>query len=118
MSQYSKEYGKIGSTPEDGLFAVIGKAAEEEMLKECELCELKAGDVTIPEETESRILALAGKPEREQMNRKRVGFIKRYATGAAVLIFLLSASFTALLAGANTLRGKLVDLIFQNNSPV
>ena len=118
MNQYSKDYGKISSVPDDGFFAVIGKAAEEEMLKECELWELKAGDVTIPEKTESRILALAREFEENQRNKKRNQIIKRYVKGAAVAALLLSASCTALLTGANTLRGKLVDFIFQNNSPV
>lgn len=121
MDQYSNEYGKISSTPGDGFFAVIGKAAEEEMLKECELWELKAGDIKIPEKTESRILALAREGPKKQRNKHNISrerLIKRYAKGAAVVVLLLSASFTALLTGATTLRGKLVEFIFQNNSPV
>ena len=55
--------------PSDSFFAVVGKAAEEEMLTECELWERDAVEIQIPEKTEVQILALARKYEKKQLNK-------------------------------------------------
>lgn len=115
MDQNGNGYDKNRMTPGDSLFAAIGKAAEEEMLKECERWEMEAGDIRVPEKAEARILALARKLEKRRLNKKRDLLIRRYAKTAAVIIVLVSVSFTALMAGADALRGKFFDFIFQDS---
>lgn len=68
MNQNSKEFEKNSAAAAENFCAVIARAAEEEMLKECSLCELKAGDIRIPLKTEAQILTLAGKLEKSQLN--------------------------------------------------
>jgi hypothetical protein len=115
MVQNSNGYDKDCMAPGDSFFAAIGKAAEEEMLKECELWEKEAGDIRVPEKAEARILALARKLEKRQLNKKRDHLIRRYAKTAAVIVVLVSVSFTALLANADALRGRFFDFVFQDN---
>jgi hypothetical protein len=115
MNQNSSEYDRNSMTPGDSFFAAIGKAAEEEMLKECELWEREAGDIKIPETAEIQILMLARKFERKQLNKKRNLIIKRYAKTAAVIILLVSVSFSVLLVNADALRGKFFDFVFENS---
>lgn len=115
MNLNSNEYDKNGISPSDSFFAAIGKAAEEEMLKECELWELESGDIKIPEKVESQILSLARKLEKKQLNKRRDRLIKRYAKTAAVIVLLVSISFTVLFANADALRGEFFGLIFQNS---
>lgn len=101
--------------PSDSFFAVVGKVAEEAMLMECELWERDAGELQVPEITEVQILALARKYEKKQLNKKRDQFITRYAKIAAVIVLLVVASFSVLLANADALRGESFDFIFQNS---
>ncbi|HVI41046.1 MAG TPA: DUF4367 domain-containing protein [Anaerovoracaceae bacterium] len=115
MNQGGNDYDKDSMVPGDSFFAAIGKAAEEEMLKECELWEREAGDIKIPEKVESQILTLARKLEKKQLNMKRNHFIKRFAKTAAVIVILVTVSFTVLFASADALRGKFFDFIFQNS---
>ena len=73
------EYGKKGVPPNDSFLTAIGKAAEEEMLKECELWELEFEEIKIPEKVEVQILTIARKLEKKQLNKKRDRLIKQYA---------------------------------------
>jgi len=115
MNLNSNDYDKNGISPSDSFFAAIGKAAEEEMLKECELWELESEEMKIPERVESQILTLARKHEKKQLNKKRDRLIKRYAKTAAVIVLLVSVSFTVLFARADALRGDFFGFIFQNS---
>ena len=115
MDQNGNGHDKDSTAPDDSFFASIGKAAEEEMLRECELWEKEAGDIRIPEKAEAQILALARKLEKRQLHKKRDRLIRRYAKIAAVIVVLVSISFTALLASADALRGRFFDFIFQDS---
>lgn len=114
MVQNGNEYDKNRIDPGDSFFAVVGKAAEEEMLRECELWELEAGDPMIPDYVESQILALARKLEKKQLHKKRDRLIKRYAETAAAIVLLVSVSFAAFFADADAQQGKFFDFIFQD----
>lgn len=111
----NKGFERNSTTDGDSYLTVIAKAAEEEMLMECTLWEREAGDIQVPFKTEEQILKLARKLEKKQLNKKRDRFLKRYAKTAAVIVLLLSISFTALLANADALRSEYFDFIFQNN---
>ena len=115
MNLNSNGYDKKGLSPSDSFFAAIGKAAEEEMLKECELWELEFEEINIPEKVEAQILTLARKLEKKQLNKKRDRIIKRYAKTAAVIVLLVSMSFTVLFISADALRGDFFGFIFQNS---
>ena len=112
MDQNSINYSNNGASPDDSPFTSIGKAAEEEMLTECELWERQAGDIIIPENVEAQILELAIKHEKRQLNKKRDRFIRRYAKIAAAFVIVISVAFTALLAGADALRGNFFSIYF------
>lgn len=115
MSRFSKVFDKNSISPDDSFFVMVGKAAEEEMLKECARWEREAGDIQIPEKVEAQILELARRLEKKQINKKRDYFLTRYAKTAAVIVLLVSMSFTALLANADALRSEYFDFIFQNS---
>ena len=115
MNLNSNEYDKNATSPSDSFFAAIGNAAEEEMLKECELWELESGEIKIPERVETKILTLARKLEKRKQNKKRNRLIKRYAKTAAVIVLLVSVSFAVLFANADALRGEFFGFIFQNS---
>lgn len=59
MVHNSNEFCTNSKTSGDNFITAVGKAAEEEMLRECELWEREAGNIRIPEMVESKILALA-----------------------------------------------------------
>ncbi len=115
MNQNSSEYFKDCSAPGDGFFTAVGKAAEEEMLIECALWEQQAGDIGIPANVESQILALARKHEKRYLNKRRDRFIRRYAKLSAAVVLLVSVAFTALIAGADALHGNLFQFISQDS---
>ncbi len=51
------------------IITAIGKAAEKEMLEECDLWEREAGDLRVPEKVELQILELARKHEKKYLNK-------------------------------------------------
>lgn len=115
MNLNSNEYDKKGISPSDSFFAAIAKAAEEEMLKECELWELEFEEIKIPEKVETQILTLTRKLEKKQLNKKRDRLIKRYAIIATVIVLFVSVSFTVLFVSADALRSDFFSFIFQNS---
>ena len=115
MNPNSNEYDKNGISPSTSFFAAIGKAAEEEMLKECELWELEFEEINIPEKVEAQILSITRKLEKKQLNKKRDRFIKRSAKTAAVIVLLVSMSFTVLFVNADALRSDFFGFIFQDS---
>jgi|GEM_PF-1436472 hypothetical protein len=115
MNQNFNEHENLFMAPEDGLFAVVGKAAEREMLKECELWEQIAGDIQIPEETEAQILSLAIRLEKKQLNKKRDRILKRYTKAAAAAILFVLISSTVFFVNADALRSQFFNFIFQDN---
>ncbi len=96
-------------------FAALGRAAQEDMLRECDLWEREAGDVAIPDKVESEILELARKHEKKQLNKKRNRYIRRFSKTAAAIVLLITVSFTALIVNADAWRGKVFSFIFQDS---
>lgn len=72
MNQSGNQIFKNNTTPEDSFLTAIGKAAEEELLVECERWEQQAGDVSVPRNVEFRILALVR--NQQQPNKKKDWF--------------------------------------------
>jgi hypothetical protein len=71
MNQNRKEYHRKKTAFSDSFLIAVGKAAEQEMLRECEIWENEAGELKIPENVEAQILELARKHEKKYLNRKR-----------------------------------------------
>ena len=61
MKQHCKKCHRKKTAIEDSFFAAVGRAAEKEMLDECAIWEQETGELRIPINTESQILALAGR---------------------------------------------------------
>jgi len=106
---------KSSMTTDGRFFTEIGKAAEDEMLKECELWEREAGDIRIPERAEAQILALARKYEKRQLNKKRDRYLRRFTKVAAAIAVLITLSFTVLFVTVDALRDKAFHFIIQNS---
>lgn len=96
-------------------FVALGRAAQEDMLRECDLWEKEAGELTIPDKVESQILELAVKHEKKHLNKKRNRYIRRYTKTAAVIMLLVTVSFTVLFVNADAWRGKVFGFMFQDS---
>jgi hypothetical protein len=115
MNQNGSEHLKSRTAPDHSFFTALGRAAQEDMLRECDLWERESGDVTIPDKVESQILELARKHEKKQLNKKRNRYIRRYTKTAAAIVLLVTVSFTALIINADAWRGKVFSFIFQDS---
>lgn len=97
-------------------FAAVGRAAQEDMLRECDLWDQESGELTIPDKVESQILELAKKHEKKHLNKKRNRYIRRYTTTAAAILLFVTVSFAVLFVNADAWRGKVFGFMFQDSA--
>lgn len=104
------------TVPDHSFLVAVGRAAQEDMLKECDLWEREAGELAIPDKVELQVLELARKLEKKQLNKKRNRYIRRYSYMAAAVTLLVTVSFAVLLVNADAWHGKAFNFIFQDSA--
>ena len=115
MREHDEEYRKIIKARSDSLLAYLGKVAEDEMLERFDQWDKESPDLKIPAELEAKILDIPRRLDKEKEKKRRKENFKKFAKIAAVVILLVSISFTALVANVDALRLRIFEFLFQSN---
>ena len=98
----------------NSFLAYVGSAAEEDMLNEFEQWEKDFTDIEVPKEVEARILRDAKAFDKKQQNHRRKKNLIRFAKVAAVVMLIISVTFSTLVISVDAFRERIVDFLFED----
>lgn len=115
MNNKDKEYEKIMKERSDSFLAYVAKASEEEMLEEFGRWECELGDEEVPKDLESNILKMAREfTAKETLKRNKLN-ARKYLKVAALVIIIVTTSFTVLAVNVDAFRIRIFDFLFESN---
>lgn len=114
MSNY-KEYEKIKQDRSDSFLAYVGKASEEEMLREFDKWESELGDEKVPLNIDTNILKMAKDFETKEKAKKKTENVRKSLKLAALVMIIVTTSFTVLAINVDAFRLKIFDFLFESN---
>jgi hypothetical protein len=115
MISKEKDYETIIKERSDSFLAYVPKAAEEEMLNEFEQWEKELSGVSVPKDTELKILKMADDFNKLHDKEKRRKSFSKYVRIAAVVILAITTVLTTLTFSVEAVRVKVFDFLFQEN---
>lgn len=114
MNKNNSQEEKIIEERSNSFLAYIGNAAEEDMLKEFEEWENNATAIKIPEELETKILKSAKCFNEKQKRIKRKSSLIKLTKTAAIVMLIISVTFSTLVISVEAFRERVVDFLFED----
>lgn len=114
MNKNNSQEEKIIEERSNSFLAYIGNAAEEDMLKEFEEWENNATAIKIPEELETKILKSAKCFYEKQKRIKRKSSLIKLTKTAAIVMLIISVTFSTLVISVEAFRERVVDFLFED----
>jgi len=115
MNIKNKDYEKMLQERSDSFLTYIGKASEEEMLKEFERWEKEASDIEVPKEIEHKMHKIIKDFEQKEKTKRRSAGFKRFSKIAALVIIIIATAFTAVVVSVDAFRLRVFDFLFVSN---
>src|SRR5665647_3889736 len=92
----NKKYEKIMQDRSDSFLAYVGKASEEEMLREFDKWESELGDNKVPLNIDTNIFKMAKDFEAKEKAKKKTENVRKSIKMAALVMIIVTTAFTVL----------------------